>query len=70
MMTGMNNEITIKIIKRDDRYEWIGLTPEGKTYIWGAAYDDPFKMLQPINTALFEEMWDHGWRKYDTQRSI
>ena len=62
----MKNEITIKLIKKDDHYEWIGLTPEGKTYMWGAAYDDPFEMLQPINTALFEEMWDQGCRKVDS----
>ena len=59
----MKNEITIKLIKKDDHYEWIGLTPEGKTYMWGAAYDDPFDMIDTIKTAIFEEMWDSGWRK-------
>lgn len=61
----MSNEIIIKISKKDNHYDWVGLTPEGKTFIWGSANNDPFDMIDTIKTAIFEEMWDSGWRKYE-----
>jgi hypothetical protein len=59
------NKMTIELIRNKDSYEFSFINDKHERYIWSAAYDNPFEMLQPINSALFEEMWDHGWRKIE-----
>ena len=63
----MTNDIIIRISKKDGYYDWVGSNLDGKIYMWGAAHEDPFEMLDTIKGAVAEDMYQSGWRKYDTR---
>ena len=63
----MNNEFTIKAVRTKDHYIFFFFNEDNKEYIFGSQYLDPFEMAEEIKTTLMEEMYDFGWRKYDTR---
>ena len=64
----MSDSIIIKINKKDNFYDWGGANKDGIQYMWGAAYDDPFEMLDAIKSAIGEDMYQSGWRKLNDPR--
>lgn len=62
------NEMIIKVVKREEFYEFFFLNKDGEEYIFSSEYLNPFDMAEEVQFALVNEMYDFGWRKYE--RSI